>query len=159
MVEETNGEVTTPAGAIDAHEPCPPYRPAYIPPVVWPRTGAAVRAIIIGEGILALWRHWADGTTPPCTRKWGGCRYCDNHCPATWCVYLPVLRLPDGKRRVLMIPEAAYQCCELLKQHEGRLRGWGITAQRLGDRPNSPCIAPCPAPAIRHPCPRHSTPG
>lgn len=138
MLEPTNGEVRSGGGAIDAHEPCPPHRPAYLPPVTWARTGSAVRGIILAESILALWRHWAEGTSPLCTRKWGGCPYCERYCPSTWCVYLPIIRLPDAKRRVLVIPEAAYQCCELVQKHEGRLRGWGIVAQRMGERPNSP---------------------
>lgn len=126
------------SGAPSPYVPCPPTPERVAPKLIVVKLGRKWRGAVVAERVLGLYQHWAEGRTRPCLAAWMKCGCCESGIPRMWYGYLACMELPSRIDRVLTIPAAAYRCCSTLVQQNGRLRGWGIEAERIGDNQNAP---------------------
>lgn len=126
------------SGAASPYVPCPPTPQRVAPKLLVVRLGLKWRGAVLGERVLGLFQHWFEGRTRPCLAAWVTCADCQRALARMWYGYLPCLELPSRIPRVVVIPAAAFRCSLPLVEQNGRLRGWGIELERIGDSQNSP---------------------
>jgi hypothetical protein len=78
-----------------------PEKPPTMIPILTPRGGCSVIAVLLSDLFYGRWTHWRYERTIPCTKDiLGACEHCD-HCAAKWKCWLPGW-LPDVSRTCLI---------------------------------------------------------
>jgi len=118
--------------------PPPPSRQFF--PILSPKPGQEVKAIITANRPLSVWKHFVEKCSYPCTRA-ADCPYCKARHSPRWMSYVSGLSIITGKAVLIELTAHAYHSCPALKSPETMLRGKVITLARRGRAANSPVIA------------------
>lgn len=110
--------------------PLPKREDAMIP-ILSPRAGECVRAIILSDRFLSVPVHYVCGRTQPCLRIKSLCEGCRRKISRKWKGY--AAGVDFSNRRLCLIeitPNAVRSCPQLLDSSD--LRGWVVSLMRQG---------------------------
>lgn len=123
------GEFVEPA---IAWTPPPPTPAEPLIPILSPKPGAAVHAIVTSYELLGVTTHFLHRRTKPCLNDEARCEGCLSGLPKRWKGYLAAELPPGGHKVLIEITYDGYRTCKELQAPGVALHGRRIDLRRMG---------------------------
>lgn len=132
----------------------PPPQPPKFVPVLSPKPGRPVRAVVLSCDWVGVNVHWFDGRNRPCQLAPGQeCPYCVLGSVPRWKGYLAILIASRGRQALAELTGECLASCPALRADRGQFRGRQLTLRRTAASPRSAVHAELTVGAVQGPLP------
>jgi hypothetical protein len=128
--------MTDPLGTILFGAPIPSDDGPWVP-ILSPRPGSSVTALIVCPALVSVLTHWIDSRTQPCTGPEARCEGCRRMLRQTWKGYLGGWDCYRGRYALIELTRMAADHSRVQLDGDNDLTGWWVRLARSGYKPNS----------------------